>query len=115
MSKERKKFGRKHEHRKAMFHSQCKDLIKYGSIRTTLAKAKILRTYIEPLITLGKKNTHSSRGKAFSILRDKTLVVKLFDNLAKKYIDRTGGYTQIFKNGYRPSDAAPIGIIKFVD
>lgn len=115
MKRSRKRFSRTHEHRKSMFHTQCKDLIKYGAIRTTLAKAKVLRTYIEPLITLGKKGGHSSRVKAFAILRDKQLVIKLFDDLAKKYAERPGGYTQIFKNGYRPSDAAPIGIIKLVD
>ncbi|MEO0499348.1 MAG: 50S ribosomal protein L17, partial [Pseudomonadota bacterium] len=90
-------------------------LIKHEQIRTTLPKAKELRPYVEKLVTLAKKGGLSNRRLAMSRLMDETQLKKLFDVLAERYADRPGGYTRVMKLGMRASDAAPMGIIEFVD
>ena len=90
-------------------------LIKHEQIKTTSAKAKELRPYVEKLITLAKKGGLSNRRLAHSRLLDDTQLVKLFDVLAKRYLEREGGYTRVIKAGSRASDAAPMAIIELVD
>lgn len=90
-------------------------LIKHKRIRTTLAKAKALRVYVEPLLTKGKNNTTHSRRVVFSYLQDKYAVSELFDAVATKIGDRPGGYTRIFKLGFRPGDMSDMAVIELVD
>ena len=90
-------------------------LIKHEQITTTLAKAKELRPYVEKLVTLAKKGGLSNRRLAFSRLMDEAQLAKLFDVIAPRYANRSGGYTRVVKAGIRASDAAPIAIIEFVD
>jgi large subunit ribosomal protein L17 len=90
-------------------------LIKHEQITTTLAKAKELRPYVEKLVTLAKKGGLSNRRLAFARLMDEAQLAKLFDILAPRYADRSGGYTRVVKAGIRMSDAAQIAIIEFVD
>ena len=94
----------------------CSALIAHGQIETTVAKAKELRRYIEPLVTRAKRdqNVHSRRMVARWV-RDRTLVKKLFDEIAPRYANRPGGYTRVIKTGHRVGDAAPLAIIEFVD
>ena len=110
-----RKLGRTSSHRQAMFRNMAAALIKHEQITTTLPKAKELRPYVEKLITLAKKGGLSNRRLAFARLLDDTQLQKLFDVLAPRYADRTGGYTRVIKAGIRASDAAPIGIIELVD
>ena len=90
-------------------------LIKYKRINTTVAKAKALRKYIEPLITKCKNDTTHSRRLVFKLLQDKYAVTELFKEISTKVADRPGGYTRIIKTGFRPSDGAPTCFIEFVD
>lgn len=90
-------------------------MIEYGQITTTLAKAKELRKYVERVITYGKDDTVHSRRLAYSILGDRTLVQKLFTEIAPAFQDRNGGYTRIIKAGYRRGDSAPMAVIQFVE
>jgi large subunit ribosomal protein L17 len=110
-----RKLQRTSSHRAALFRNMAAALIKHEQITTTTAKAKELRPYVEKLITLAKKGGLSNRRLAHARLLDDTQLVKLFDVLATRYANRNGGYTRIIKAGLRPSDAAPIAIIEFVD
>ena len=102
-------------HRKAMFRNMTVSLLRHEQIKTTLPKAKELRRYAEPLITLAKNPTVANRRIAFAKLRDREIVQKLFDTLGERYKDRPGGYTRILKCGYRTGDAAPMAFIQLVD
>lgn len=110
-----RKFGRTSSHRKAMFSNMCCSLIEHELIRTTLPKAKDLRGYIEPLITVSKSDSVSSRRHVFNTLRSKSAVGKLFTTLGPRYAERPGGYLRILKCGFRPGDNAPMAIVELVD
>jgi large subunit ribosomal protein L17 len=111
----KRRFGRTHEHRKAMFANMCQALIKHEQIITTLPKAKDLRPIVEKLVTLGKRGDLHARRQAIAQIRDATLVKKLFAVLAPRYKDRHGGYTRVLKVGFRYGDNAAMGVIEFVD
>ena len=98
-----------------MFMNMSNALIKHEQITTTLAKAKELRRFVEKIVTLGKKGDLLSRRKAISILQDSKMSKKVFDVLANRYKERTGGYTRIVKLGNRFGDNAPTAVIEFVD
>ena len=106
--------GRKTAHRKAMLPNMASSLIMHKRISTTLAKAKALRMYVEPLITKGKSDTTHSRRVVFSYLQDKDAVSELFREIAAKVADRPGGYTRILKLGPRQGDNAPMAKIELV-
>jgi len=110
-----RKLQRTSSHRTALFRNQSAALIKHEQIRTTLAKAKELRPYVEKLVTLAKKGGLSNRRLAHARLMDDAQLVKLFDVLATRYADRNGGYIRIIKAGIRASDAASMAVIEFVD
>jgi large subunit ribosomal protein L17 len=110
-----RKLQRTSSHRTAMFRNMAAALIKHEQIKTTSAKAKELRPYVEKLITLAKKGGLSNRRLAHARLMDDVQLVKLFDVLAERYANREGGYTRIIKAGIRKGDAAQISIIEFVD
>lgn len=110
-----RKFGRTSSHRKAMFSNMCCSLIEHELIRTTLPKAKDLRGYLEPLITVSKSDSVSSRRHVFNRLRSKSAVGKLFTVLGPRYVERPGGYLRILKCGFRPGDNAPMAIVELVD
>ncbi len=101
-------------HRKAMFKNMTVSLLRHEEIRTTLPKAKELRRHAEPLISLAKTSTVANRRLAFSRLRDREMVTKLFDDLGVHFKDRPGGYLRILKCGYRPGDKAPMAIVQMV-
>jgi len=101
-------------HRKAMFKNMSVSLLLHEEIRTTLPKAKELRRHVEPLITMAKTPTVANRRLAFSRLRDRDMVTKLFDDLGVHFKDRPGGYLRILKCGYRPGDKAPMAIVQMV-
>ena len=101
-------------HRKAMFKNMSVSLLLHEEIRTTLPKAKELRRHVEPLITMAKTPTVANRRLAFSRLRDRDMVSKLFDDLGVHFKDRPGGYLRILKCGYRPGDKAPMAIVQMV-
>lgn len=113
--KKLRKLNRTSSSRKALFKSLCVALIKHSTIKTTLPKAKELRRYIEPLITLAKVDNVANRRRAFAELRDDEAVAMLFTNIAPASRDRQGGYTRVLKAGYRVSDAAPVAYIQLVD
>ena len=110
-----RKLQRTSSHRTALFRNQAAALIKHEQIKTTVAKAKELRPYVEKLITLAKKGGLSNRRLAHARLMDDTQLVKLFDILAARYADRNGGYVRIIRAGIRASDASPMAVIEFVD
>jgi len=113
-----KKFNhlkRKKGHRRALLKNMSCALIEHKRIRTTLAKAKALRTYLEPLVTKSRKNTTHSRRVVFSYLQSKEAIAELFGPVAAKIGDRPGGYLRILRTGFRKSDAAEMCIIEFVD
>ena len=110
-----RKFSRTSSHRKAMFSNMCCSLIEHELIRTTLPKAKELRRYIEPLITVSKKDSVATRRYAFDTLRSKSAVGKLFTTLGPRYVERPGGYVRVLKCGYRVGDNAPMAIVELVD
>lgn len=107
--------GRKSAHRKAMYKNMAASLIQHETIRTTLPKAKELRRFVEPLITLAKEDGASRRRLAFDRLRDKKSVGKLFNELGPRFKDRPGGYLRILKIGYRPGDSAPMALVQLMD
>lgn len=107
--------GRKAPHRKAMLANMASSLVKHKRINTTVAKAKALRTFIEPLITKAKSDTTHSRRTVFKYLRDKYAVTELFRDIAPKITDRNGGYTRILKTGNRLGDNADMCFIELVD
>ena len=111
----KRRFGRTHEHRKAMFVNLAQALIKHEQIVTTLYKAKDLRPIVEKLLTLGKRGDLHARRQAIAQLRDPLLVKKLFDVLGPRYKDRPGGYTRVLKAGFRYGDNAPRAVIEFVE
>ena len=102
-------------HRNAMLSNTPNTLIKHKRITTTLAKAKALKKYVEPLITKSKEDTMNSRRVVFSYLQDKYTVTELFREIREKILDRPGGYTRIIKTGFRPSDGAEMCFIELVD
>ena len=107
--------GRKAAHRKAMLANMACSLIEHKRIKTTLAKAKALRLYVEPLITKSKNDTTHSRRTVFSYLKQKEAVTELFGDVASKVADRPGGYTRILKLGNRLGDNAQMAFIELVD
>ena len=110
-----RQLSRNSSHRKATLQSLSVALIKYGGIKTTVAKAKELRRVAEPLITRAKNDSVHNRRTAFSRLRDKEVVGILFNDLGPRYKERPGGYTRIIKCGYRAGDNAPMAFIELVD
>lgn len=108
-------FSRTSSHRKAMFSNMCCSLIEHELIKTTLPKAKELRKYIEPLITVSKEDSVAGRRHVFDRLRSKSAVGKLFTTLGPRYVERPGGYVRVLKCGYRPGDNAPMAIVELVD
>ena len=108
-------FNRTSSHRKAMFSNMAVSLFKHEFIRTTLPKAKELRRVAEPLITLAKEDSVANRRLAFTRLRDKHAVGKLFTELGPRYKERPGGYLRVLKCGFRPGDDAPMAFVELVD
>lgn len=107
--------GRTASHRKAMLSNMANSLLEHKRINTTLAKAKALRVYVEPLLTKAKHDTVNSRRQVFSYLQNKFTVTELFRDIAPKIADRPGGYTRIIKTGYRLGDNAEMCMIELVD
>jgi large subunit ribosomal protein L17 len=110
-----RKFNRTSSHREAMFRNMAASLFKHELIRTTLPKAKELRRVAEPLLTMGKVDGVANRRLAFSRLRDKEAVGKLFVELGPRYATRPGGYLRIMKCGFRDGDNAPMAYVELVD
>ena len=108
------RLNRTSSHRAALLRNMATSLIEYERIETTLPKAKVLRSYVERLITLGKSDNVARRRLAFARLRSKKATTKLFKDLGPRFIDRPGGYVRIIKTGYRAGDASPLGIIEFI-
>ncbi len=110
-----KKLNRNSSHRQAMFRNMAVSLIEHEVIKTTLVKAKELRRFAEPLITLSKEDSVANRRLVFDRTRSKAAVGKLFSDIGPRSINRQGGYTRILKCGYRKGDAAPMALIELVD
>jgi len=110
-----KKLNRNSSHRKAMFKNMMNALFRHEIIKTTLPKAKELRRFAEPMITLAKTDSVANRRLAFARLRDKEMVAKLFQELGPRYQQRPGGYLRILKCGYRAGDSAPMAYVELVD
>ena len=110
-----KQLGRNSSHRQAMFRNMSVSLIQHEQIKTTVPKAKELRRVLEPLITLGKEPTVANHRLAFSRLRDKAAVGKLFDDLGERFADRPGGYLRILKCPNRTGDNAPMAYVQLVE
>jgi large subunit ribosomal protein L17 len=110
-----KNLGRKKAHRDALLSNLACQLIQHKRIVTTVAKAKALRVYVEPLITKSKENTTHQRRVVFSYLQDKDAITELFSTVAEKIAGRPGGYTRVIKLGTRPGDAAEKAMIELVD
>jgi large subunit ribosomal protein L17 len=110
-----RKLNRNSSHRKAMFRNMAVSLMQHEIITTTVPKAKELRRVAEPLITMAKNDSVARRRTAFSRLRDRATVTKLFAELGPRYKERPGGYLRILKCGYRPGDKAPMAIVELVD
>lgn len=109
-----KKLGRTASHRRALLRNLAAQIIQHHQVKTTLAKAKAARSFIERLITYGKKNTVHARRLAFKHLQNRTLVKRLFDEIAPTYADRNGGYTRVIKLGQRRGDGAEMAILQLV-
>ena len=107
--------GRKSGHRKALLANMATSLILHKRIQTTVAKAKALKMYVEPLITKSKEDTTHSRRVVFSYLKNKEAVTELFRTVAPKIADRPGGYTRVLKTGFRQGDGADMALIELVD
>ena len=110
-----RKLNRTSSHRLAMLRNMTVSLLKHEAIRTTLPKAKELRRVAEPIITLGKSPTLANKRLAFDRLRDREIVVKLFEELGPRYKARNGGYLRILKFGFRVGDNAPMALVELVD
>ena len=110
-----RKLNRTSAHRQAMLRNMMNALLTHEAIKTTVPKAKELRRVGEPMITLAKKATVANRRLAFDRLRDRAVVVKLFDELGPRYAGRPGGYTRILKMGFRVGDNAPMALVELVD
>jgi large subunit ribosomal protein L17 len=110
-----RKLNRTSSHRLAMLRNMTVSLLKHEAIRTTLPKAKELRRVAEPIITLGKNPTLANKRLAFDRLRDRDMVVKLFEELGPRYKSRNGGYLRILKWGFRQGDNAPMALVELMD
>ncbi len=110
-----RKLNRSSDHRKAMFRNMAASLVEHEAIRTTVPKAKELRRVVEPLITLARTDSVANRRLAFSRLRRRDVVTKLFNEIGPRYKDRPGGYTRIYKCGFRSGDCAPMALMELVD
>ena len=110
-----RKLNRTSSHRLAMFRNMAVSLLRHEVIKTTLPKAKELRRVAEPILTLGKNPSLANRRLAFSRLRDREMVTKLFDELGPRYAARNGGYLRILKFGFRKGDNAPMAMIELMD
>ncbi len=110
-----RKLNRTTSHRLAMFRNMSVSLLRHEVIKTTLPKAKELRRFVEPLITLGKEPSLANHRLAFDRLRDREIVVKLFGELGPRYKTRPGGYLRILKYGFRVGDNAPMALVELVD
>lgn len=110
-----RKLNRTTSHRLAMFRNMSVSLLRHEVIKTTLPKAKELRRFVEPLITLGKEPTLANHRLAFDRLRDREMVMKLFGELGPRYKTRPGGYLRILKYGFRVGDNAPMALVELVD
>ncbi len=110
-----RKLNRTSSHRLAMLRNMTCSLLKHELIKTTLPKAKELRRVVEPIITLGKAPSLANRRLAFNRLRDREMVVKLFDELGPRYAARSGGYLRILKFGFRKGDNAPMAVVELLD
>jgi large subunit ribosomal protein L17 len=110
-----RKLNKTGTHRKSMFANMTTSLLKHEQIKTTLPKAKELRRFVDKIITLGKRGTLHARRQAAAVVRDEEVLRKLFDGLAERYKDRSGGYTRVMHAGYRYGDDAPLAIIELVD
>ncbi len=110
-----RKLNRTSEHRQAMLRNMMNSLLTHEVIKTTVPKAKELRRVVEPMITLAKEATVANRRLAFNRLRDRDVVVKLFDELGPRFKARPGGYTRILKMGFRVGDNAPMALVELVD
>ncbi|HHW62577.1 MAG TPA: 50S ribosomal protein L17 [Rhodocyclaceae bacterium] len=110
-----RKLNRTSSHRQAMFRNMANSLLRHEAIKTTLPKAKELRRVVEPMITLGKKPSLANRRLAFDRLRDRDMVVKLFDELGPRFANRNGGYLRILKCGFRDGDNAPMAFVELLD
>lgn len=110
-----RKLGRSTAHRMAMLRGMVTALLENGKIETTVTRAKEVRALAENMITLGKRGDLHSRRQALSFITKESVVAKVFNDIAPKYAERNGGYTQIFKTGVRRGDNAPMAIIKLVD
>ena len=110
-----RKLNRTSSHRLAMLRNMANSLLRHEAIKTTLPKAKELRRVVEPLITLGKAPSLANRRLAFDRLRDREMVVKLFDELGPRYTSRNGGYLRILKMGFRIGDNAPMAFVELMD
>ena len=110
-----RKLNRTSEHRLAMLRNMMNSLLTHEVIKTTLPKAKELRRVVEPMITLAKEPTLANRRLAFDRLRDRDVVVKLFNELGPRFKARPGGYTRILKMGFRVGDNAPMALVELVD
>jgi large subunit ribosomal protein L17 len=114
-NKKGRKFGREADHRKAMLKNLVISLLTHGRIETTIAKAKEMRSLAERVITYGKNGDLHNKRLAFSVLNNHQLVKKLFDEIAPKYAERSGGYTRVLKTRLRRGDCAPMAIIELVE
>lgn len=110
-----RQLNRNSSHRKAMFSNMAASLVQHEVIKTTLPKAKELRRVAEPLITMAKEDSVPNRRRAFSRMRDKDAVAKLFGELGPRYQARPGGYLRVLKCGFRSGDNAPMAIVELVD
>ena len=110
-----RKLNRTSSHRLAMLRNMTCSLLKHEIIKTTLPKAKELRRVVEPIITLGKAPSLANRRLAFNRLRDRDMVVKLFDEIGPRYATRNGGYLRILKFGFRKGDNAPMALVELID
>lgn len=110
-----RKLNRTSAHRLAMLRNMTVSLLREETIKTTLPKAKELRRVVEPIITLGKKPNLANRRLAFDRLRDRDMVVKVFDELGPRYATRNGGYLRILKCGFRDGDNAPMAFVQLLD
>lgn len=110
-----RKLGRTTEHRLSLLRNMAASLITHERLRTTVAKAKELRPFVEKLVTLGKRDSLHARRRALSILSSKTVVRRLFSDVSPRFSERPGGYTRILKLGPRQGDGAPMAFIEFVD
>lgn len=110
-----RKLNRNASHRKAMFKNMASSLLEHELIKTTLPKAKELRSVVEPLITLAKIDSVANRRLAFNRIRNRDMVTKLFENLGPRFMQRPGGYIRVLKCGYRMGDKAPMAIVELVE